>query len=149
MEEAVETLPALFAQRQRWAEGGLQRFFDYGSDLIFGKINYLKKFDIFYFFILQYALPIISLSDLVSSLFFMQTPIYLPISITAFTLSAIATWFGCKKNKDISSFPNSNLGSILIYLLYLSHWFIVIPLVTLKMSIFQKKLLWKKTLHKG
>ena len=149
MEEGVENLSALFAQRQRWAEGGLQRFFDYGSDLIFGKINYLKKFDIFYFFILQYALPIISLSDLVSSLFFMRTPVYLPISITAFTLSAIATWFGCKRNKDITSLPNSNLVSILIYLLYLSHWFFVIPLVTLKMSIFQKKLLWKKTLHKG
>ena len=149
MEEAVETLPALFAQRQRWAEGGLQRFFDYGSDLIFGKINYLKKFDIFYFFILQYALPIISLSDLVASLFFMRTPIYLPISITAFILSAIASWFGCKRNKDTSALPDSNLGIILIYLLYLSHWFIIIPLVTLKMSIFQRKLLWKKTLHKG
>jgi len=149
MEEAVETLPALFAQRQRWAEGGLQRFFDYGSDLIFGKINFLKKFDIFYFFILQYALPIISLSDLVSSLLFMRTPIYLPISLTAFVLSAIASWFGCKRDKDISALPNSDLVSILIYLLYLSHWFIIIPLVTLKMSIFQKKLLWKKTLHKG
>ena len=149
MEEAVETLPALFAQRQRWAEGGLQRFFDYGSDLIFGKINFLKKFDIFYFFILQYALPIISLSDLVSSLFFMRTPIYLPISVTAFILSAIASWFGCKRNEDMSTLPKSNIVSILIYLLYLSHWFIVIPLVTLKMSIFQKKLLWKKTLHKG
>jgi len=149
MEEAVETLPALFAQRQRWAEGGLQRFFDYGSDLIFGKINSLKKFDIFYFFILQYALPIISLSDLVSSLFFMRTPIYLPISITAFVLSAIASWFGCNRNEGISALPNSNFVSILIYLFYLSHWFIIIPFVTLKMSIFQKKLLWKKTLHKG
>ena len=116
---------------------------------LFGKINILKKFDIFYFFILQYALPIISLSDLVSSLLFMRTPIYLPISMTAFILSAIASWFGCKRNQDMSSIQNSNLVSILIYLLYLSHWFIVIPLVALKMSIFQKKLLWKKTLHKG
>ena len=149
MEESVETLSALFAQRQRWAEGGLQRFFDYGTDLIFGKINTLKKFDIFYFFILQYALPIISLSDLVSSLLFLRTPIYLPISITAFFLSAVASWLGCQRNEDISALPNLNLPSMLIYLLYLSHWFIVIPLVTLKMSIFPKKLLWKKTLHKG
>ena len=27
MEEAVENISALFSQRQRWAEGGLQRFF--------------------------------------------------------------------------------------------------------------------------
>ena len=149
MEEAVETFPALFAQRQRWAEGGLQRFFDYGSDLIFGEINTRKKFDIFYFFVLQYALPIISLSDLIASLCFLRTPIYWPISITAFFLSALASWFGCQRNKDTSSLPNADFVSILIYLLYLSHWFIVIPLVTLKMSIFKKKLLWKKTLHKG
>ena len=149
MEEAVENFPALFAQRQRWAEGGLQRFFDYGSDLIFCKINILKKFDIFYFFILQYALPIISLSDLLASFFSLRPPIYLPISITAFLLSAIASWVGCKQRQDISALPNPNLVNMLIYLLYLSHWFIVIPLVAIKMSIFQKKLLWKKTIHKG
>ena len=149
MEEAVETFPALFAQRQRWAEGGLQRYFDYGSDLIFGKINTLKKFDILFFFILQYALPIVALSDLVASLCFLRTPVYLPISITAFLLSAIASWFGCKKNEEISASKSTNIVTILIYLLYLSHWFIVIPLVTLKMSVFKKKLLWKKTIHKG
>ena len=149
MEEAVENFPALFAQRQRWAEGGLQRFFDYGSDLISCKISILKKFDIFYFFILQYALPIISLSDLLASFFSLRPPIYLPISITAFLLSAIASWVGCKQRQDISALPNPNLVNMLIYLLYLSHWFIVIPLVAIKMSIFQKKLLWKKTIHKG
>ena len=149
MEEAVENFPALFAQRQRWAEGGLQRFFDYGSDLISCKISILKKFDIFYFFILQYALPIISLSDLLASFFFLRPPIYLPISITAFLLSAIASWVGCKQRQDISALPNPNIVNMLIYLLYLSHWFIVIPLVAIKMSIFQKKLLWKKTIHKG
>ena len=149
MEEAVENFPALFAQRQRWAEGGLQRFFDYGSDLISCKISILKKFDIFYFFILQYALPIISLSDLLASFFFLRPPIYLPISITAFLLSAIASWVGCKQRQDISALPNPNVVNMLIYLFYLSHWFIVIPLVAIKMSIFQKKLLWKKTIHKG
>ena len=32
---------------------------------------------------------------------------------------------------------------------YLSHWFLVIPWVTIKMSIFPKKILWRKTLHTG
>ena len=39
MEEAVENISALFTQRQRWAEGGLQRFFDYWDQLIFGQLN--------------------------------------------------------------------------------------------------------------
>jgi Glycosyltransferases, probably involved in cell wall biogenesis len=33
-EEAVETISALWKQRQRWAEGGLQRFFDYWPGLL-------------------------------------------------------------------------------------------------------------------
>ena len=43
MEEAVEDINALFAQRQRWAEGGLQRFFDYGYQLFSNKVNYLRN----------------------------------------------------------------------------------------------------------
>ncbi len=39
MEEAVEDIFALFRQRQRWAEGGLQRFFDYGRELILSKLT--------------------------------------------------------------------------------------------------------------
>ena len=82
MEEAVENLNALLAQRQRWAEGGLQRFFDYGDQLFTNKIDYLQKFDLTYFFILQYALPIISIFDLVISLALLDSPIYWPISVS-------------------------------------------------------------------
>ena len=149
MEEAVENIPALFAQRQRWAEGGLQRFFDYGSELIFGKLNIVEKFDLFYFFILQYALPIISLLDLCFSLVLFKSPVYWPISITAFMLSAVASWYGSNRTQDGAISPKTNLLNLLIYLAYLSHWFLVIPFVTFKMSIFPKKILWKKTIHKG
>ena len=68
MEEAVENISALFSQRQRWAEGGLQRFFDYGEQLFSKKIELIQKFDLTFFFILQYALPIISLIDLILSI---------------------------------------------------------------------------------
>ena len=148
MEEAVENLSALFSQRQRWAEGGLQRFFDYGSNLIFGKLSAIQKFDLFYFFILQYALPIISLVDLVMSCLLFKTPIFWPISLTAFTLSAIASWFGCQRKHEGPAL-SQNFLKIFLYLLYLAHWFIIIPWVTLKMSLLPKKIIWKKTLHKG
>ena len=95
MEEAVETFNALFRQRQRWAEGGLQRFFDYGDQLFTNKIDSLQKFDLTYFFILQYALPIISMFDFILSIYLIKMPIYWPISMTAFTLSGMAflVWF--------------------------------------------------------
>jgi len=148
MEEAVEDVSALFRQRQRWAEGGLQRFFDYGRNLIFSKLTFVQKFDLTYFFILQYALPIIALFDLIFSLLFFKSPIYWPVSLTAFTLSASASWIGCHKKHEGPVLPKNSI-KIILYLFYLSHWFIVIPLVTLKMSIFPKKIIWKKTTHLG
>ena len=148
MEEAVEDISALFRQRQRWAEGGLQRFFDYGRNLIQSKLTFIQKFDLTYFFILQYALPIIALVDLIACLLFFKSPIYWPVSVTAFTLSASASWFGCHKKHEGPLLPNNSI-KIILYLIYLSHWFIIIPLVTLKMSIFPKKIIWKKTIHLG
>ena len=148
MEEAVEDISALFRQRQRWAEGGLQRFFDYGGNLIYSKLTFIQKFDITYFFILQYALPIISLVDLIVCLLCLKSPIYWPVSLTAFTLSAIASWFGCHKKHEGPVLPNNSI-KLILYLIYLAHWFIIIPLVTLKMSIFPKKIIWKKTMHLG
>ena len=148
MEEAVENISALFSQRQRWAEGGLQRFFDYGEQLISKKIDFIQKFDLTYFFILQYALPIISLIDFILSIALFESPSYWPISITAFALSGIAVWYGSSCKSEVSVVPNLNL-MMLVFLLYLSHWFLVIPWVTIKMSIFPKKILWKKTLHTG
>ncbi len=149
MEEAVETISALFLQRQRWAEGGLQRFFDYGEQLFSKKIELIQKFDLTFFFILQYALPIISLIDLILSIALAESPSYWPISITAFTLSGIAVWYGSSCKSEGPVLQNLNLMMMLVSLVYLSHWFLVIPWVTIKMSIFPKKILWKKTLHTG
>ncbi len=149
MEEAVENISALFSQRQRWAEGGLQRFFDYGEQLFSKKIELIQKFDLTFFFILQYALPIISLIDLILSIALVESPSYWPISITAFTLSGIAVWYGSSCKSEGPVLQNLNLMMMSVALVYLSHWFLVIPWVTIKMSIFPKKILWKKTLHTG
>ena len=149
MEEAVENISALFAQRQRWAEGGLQRFFDYGDQLFTKKIDHLQKFDLSYFFLLQYALPIISMLDLTMSIAFLKSPIYWPISFTAFTLTGIALWYGSSCKSEVPVMQIRNFLMIFVSVFYLSHWFLVIPWVTIKMSIFPKKILWKKTMHKG
>ena len=149
MEEAVENISALFAQRQRWAEGGLQRFFDYGDQLFTNKIDHLQKFDLTYFFILQYALPIISMLDLILSISFLKTPIYWPISMTAFALSGIAFWYGSYCKSEGPASQNRNFLIIFLSVFYLSHWFLVIPWVAIKMSILPKKILWRKTIHTG
>jgi len=139
MEEAVENLNALLSQRQRWAEGGLQRFFDYGDQLFTNKIDFLQKFDLTYFFILQYALPIISIFDLVFSIALLDSPIYWPISFTAFMLSGIAFWYGSYCKSEVPVLQKSNFLMVLVSVFYLSHWFLVIPWVTLRCLFFPKR----------
>ena len=78
----------------------------------------------------------------------LESPIYWPISITTFTLSGIAVWYGSSANSEGPVLQNLNFIKMLVALLYLSHWFLVIPWVTIKMSIFLKDSL-KKTLHTG
>ncbi len=106
-------------------------------------------FDLTYFFILQYALPIISIFDLVFSIALLDSPIYWPISFTAFMLSGIAFWYGSSCKSEEPVIQKSNFLMVFVSVFYLSHWFLVIPWVTIKMSIFPKKILWRKTIHTG
>ncbi len=148
-EEAVETVSSLWRQRQRWAEGGLQRFFDYWPFLISSKLTYLQKQDIACFFLLQYALPVVSFFDLITTLITRTIPTYWPLSIVAFSVSGIAYWRGCTKNSEGPLLPKPNLIPLILAISYLAHWFIVIPWVVLKMSLFPKRLIWLKTSHRG
>ena len=148
-EEAVTSISALFKQRQRWAEGGLQRFFDYWPLLISKGLNNRKKLDLACFFLLQYALPIVSFVDVIISIIIGKMPLYWPLSICAFSVSGLAYWKGCNGRSEGPELPQGNIINILGSVLYLSHWFIVIPYVAFKMSIYPKKLVWVKTNHIG
>ncbi len=148
-EEAVESVSALFRQRKRWAEGGLQRFLDYWPLLISKRLSNFKKFDLTCFFLLQYALPVVSLIDLMASIVFVQTPLYWPLSIVAFGISSLAYWKGCSEKSEGPKLPLPNFINIIGATIYLAHWFIVIPYVVFRMSLFRKSLIWDKTNHIG
>ena len=148
-EEAVESLPALWKQRQRWAEGGLQRFFDYWPKLTSGSLSAGQKLDLACFFLLQYVLPLLSFADLVTSLILRTMPVYWPLSIVAFSVSGLAYWRGCRRLSEGPELPRPGLLNLLLGIAYLGHWFVVIPWVTLKMALFPKRLVWAKTSHRG
>ncbi len=148
-EEAVESLSALFRQRKRWAEGGLQRFFDYWPLLISKRLTNFKKLDLACFFLLQYALPVVSFIDFIFSITCSKMPLYWPLSIVAFSISALAYWKGCSNHSEGPKLPSPNLLNIIGATIYLAHWFIVIPFVVLKMSLLPKRLVWAKTNHIG
>jgi len=148
-EEAVESVSALFRQRKRWAEGGLQRFFDYWPLLISNRLSNFKKFDLTCFFLLQYVLPVVSFVDLIASITLSKMPLYWPLSIVALAISGLAFWKGCSEKSEGPKLPSPNFINIIGATIYLAHWFLVIPFIVIKMSLFTKTLIWEKTNHTG
>jgi 1,2-diacylglycerol 3-beta-glucosyltransferase len=148
-EEAVLTLSALWRQRQRWAEGGLQRFFDYAPGLISSRLSFSQKRDLTCFFLLQYALPVVASADLICSLITRTAPTMWPFSIVALVLSGVAIAAGCRRSAEGPPLPAMNPFIAALGIVYLVHWFLVIPWVTLKMALLPKRLVWVKTLHLG
>lgn len=148
-EEAVLTLPALWRQRQRWAEGGLQRFFDYTPGLLSDRLCFNQKLDLIAFFLLQYVLPVVATADLLGTVLTRTPPTMWPFSIVALALSGMAIATGCRRSSEGPPLPEPNPFTVGLGIVYLVHWFLVIPWVTLKMALLPKRLVWVKTLHLG
>jgi 1,2-diacylglycerol 3-beta-glucosyltransferase len=148
-EEAVLSLAALLRQRQRWAEGGLQRFFDYGSALLSSRLSGRQQLDLLCFFLLQYAMPMLAAADLLGALVTRTLPCIWPLSIVALGLSGLAIVSGCLRPSEGPPLPRMTPWSMGLGIVYLVHWFVVIPWVSVRMALLPKKLVWAKTLHLG
>ena len=148
-EEAVLTLRALVRQRQRWAEGGLQRFFDYWPGLVGGPLGFGRKLDLACFFLLQYGLPVVAIADLISAPLTGTMPTIWPLSFVAFGLSGVSILAGCRRGGEGPELPAMNPLNLALGIVYLGHWFVVIPWTSLRMALLPKKLVWAKTLHLG
>jgi len=146
-EEAVLTLPALWRQRQRWAEGGLQRFLDYGDQLVSDRLNGDQKRDLAAFFVLQYVLPVMAVADLLGALLTGTPPGMWPFSVVALGLSGFSIAAGCGRLAEGPPLPKPTPLNIAMAMGYLMHWFVVIPWVALKMALLPKTLVWAKTAH--
>ena len=148
-EEAVLGLAALLRQRQRWAEGGLQRFFDYGAQLLSPRLNRTQKLDLVCFFLLQYTMPVLAVADLLGALVTGTLPCIWPLSIVALGLSGLAIVRGCLRPSEGPPLPRMTPWAMALGIVYLAHWFVVIPWVALRMALLPKRLVWAKTLHLG
>jgi 1,2-diacylglycerol 3-beta-glucosyltransferase len=148
-EEAVLGLRALWRQRQRWAEGGLQRFFDYAPGLLSGRLGAGRSLDLLCFFLLQYVLPVVAVADLLGALMTRTAPTIWPLSFLALGLSGLSILLGCRRSSEGPSLPAMHPANLALGMLYLGHWFLVIPYTTLRMALLPKRLVWAKTLHLG
>jgi 1,2-diacylglycerol 3-beta-glucosyltransferase len=146
-EEGVEQPLALWHQRNRWAEGGYQRYLDYWRLIAQKHLVPAKALDMFTFWLIQYGLPTVAFPDLMMALARGRTPIFLPISSLALVLSFVGMFRGIQHTRKQS--PWVTALQTLWGNLYMLHWLMVIATVTLRLSIRPKQLRWVKTTHVG
>lgn len=146
-EEGVVTLKQLWHQRNRWAEGGFQRYLDYWDLLLSGKMGFAKTFDASLFYINQYLLTVAFIPDTIAAIALQHNPILPAIAGFSLSLSSVTMAFGLKRAYQISW--RSAIAQTVSGMIYMLHWIPVITFVTLRMCVVPKRLKWVKTEHQG
>lgn len=175
-EEGVTHPWALWHQRNRWAEGGYQRYLDYWPLIFRNRMGFRKTWDMFMFWIIQYFLPMAAVPDSLMALALKRMPVYSPISAVMLVMSVVAMFTGIKRirlgrdklgtlkdesqihspsllsQKNLSLHSSSFFVTLLQTLrgmLYMFHWIVVMASVTARISVRPKRLKWVKTVHQG
>ncbi|MEI6332224.1 MAG: glycosyltransferase family 2 protein [Pseudanabaena sp. ELA645] len=146
-EEGVVSLKQLWHQRNRWAEGGFQRYLDYWDLLLSGKMGFAKTFDASLFYINQYLLTVAFIPDTIAAIVFRHNPMLPAIAGFSLALSSVTMAFGLKRSYHISW--RSAILKTVSGMIYMLHWIPVIASVTLRMCVLPKRLKWVKTQHQG
>lgn len=152
-EEGVTSALALWHQRNRWSEGGYQRYLDYWRLLVSNRMSVSKTLDLFSFMIIQYILPATAIPDLLMAIARNRLPIFTPLTGLGFTLISIGMFKGLRHSQQGKQL---SLWQLLITIwqalrgtVYMGHWMIVMAATTTRMSVRPKRLKWVKTLHQG
>jgi 1,2-diacylglycerol 3-beta-glucosyltransferase len=152
-EEGVTTLKALWHQRNRWAEGGYQRYLDYWRLIATNRMGALKSFDAIGFLIIQYLLPLLMIPDVLTALYLGETPMLAPMTTLSVGLPLLALFNSIRRLHRLQHGTNppvlSSLAQAIQGLTYMLHWIVIMAVVTLRMAILPKRLKWVKTLHVG
>lgn len=176
-EEGVTTAIALWHQRNRWAEGGYQRYLDYWRLLVQNQLGIRKSFDLLMFCLMQYILPTAAVPDLLMSVIRNRMPIFTPVTAVTLLFSFASMVLGIRqlnRRRLIAqtsptadetalaplslgrSLPSDGLRYKMMPILwalqgtiYMLHWLPVIASTTLRISIRPKRLKWIKTIHQG
>lgn len=148
-EEGVTTIKALWNQRNRWAEGGFQRYIDYWGAIASNRLGTRKTVDLISFMLIQYLLPSAGIPDCLMSLWLRHPPLLLPMTASmGVALPLWATWVGLRRsyqqaNRTVST--PALLNQTAIGSLFVLHWLFVMPFAIFRMAIFPKRLRWIKT----
>jgi 1,2-diacylglycerol 3-beta-glucosyltransferase len=146
-EEGVTQFSSLWHQRNRWAEGGYQRYLDYWQLITPNRLGWRKLLDLMMFWLVQYAVPTMAVPDLALAIARNRPPMLAPLTSVALAFSAIGMLNGLRSTQTTSLFRK--VAQTVQGMIYLLHWFLVMATVTLRMAIRPKRLKWVKTDHGG
>lgn len=148
-EEGVTTFKALWHQRNRWAEGGFQRYLDYWKAIASNRMGTRKTLDLLSFMSIQYLLPPAGIPDFLMSFWLKHPPLLVPMTATlGVALPLWGTWIGLRRSylqagQQVSM--ATLFGQTVIGALFVLHWLVVMPFAIAKMAILPKRLKWVKT----
>ncbi len=152
-EEGVTNALALWHQRNRWGEGGYQRYLDYWRLIASNRMGTLKTLDLFSFVIIQYLLPAAAVPDALMAIARKSFPMLSPLTGLGLTLTLIGMFIGLRRTQRNEPLTFSTFFVTLFQTLrgtfYLLHWMLVIAGITARISVRPKRLKWVKTVHQG
>ncbi len=152
-EEGVTTAIALWHQRNRWAEGGYQRYLDYWNLILKNRMGTRKTWDLLIFLLIMYILPTAAVPDLLMAIIRHRPPMFSSVTGLSVTMSVVGMFAGLKR---IRQDQELNISTYFLFLLqtlrgsiYMLHWLVVMSSTTARMSVRPKRLKWVKTVHTG
>ncbi|WP_416665815.1 glycosyltransferase [Egbenema bharatensis] len=158
-EEGVTNAIGLWHQRNRWAEGGYQRYLDYWRLILRNRMGTQKTADLFFFWLIQYVLPTASIPDFLMAISRSCPPLFAPLTSLMFLFSLLGMFMGLRSSKPsslginqhrrIPRLPTNRLGHSLLGTAYMFHWLPVMASTTARMAVRPKRLKWVKTVHRG
>ena len=157
-EEGVTNATALWHQRNRWAEGGYQRYLDYWDLILKNRMGTRKTWDLLIFMVTMYILPTAAIPDILMAIARHRPPMLSSVTGLSLGMSVIGMFAGLKQaykatpRLSAQLKPSTHLVLLLQTLrgsLYMLHWLVVMSSTTARMSFRPKRLKWVKTVHKG
>jgi 1,2-diacylglycerol 3-beta-glucosyltransferase len=137
-EEAVVTLPALWRQRLRWAEGSLRRLLELGPDLLrSAEVPLTRKLD-FLAFTAEFLIPPLFVTTILASL--LTIPLPRPadwtVPLSLFVGYGLGTFLLALAGLAAHGARGATLvGRATRGSLFLSHWLVIVPAALLRIAI--------------
>lgn len=152
-EEGVTNAIALWHQRNRWAEGGYQRYLDYWDLILKNRMGSKKTWDLLIFLFTMYILPTAAIPDILMAIARHRPPVFTPVTSLSIGMSLVGMFAGLQYIRSEQQFKPSTYLMLLLQTLrgslYMLHWLVVISSSTARMSFRPKRLKWVKTVHTG